>query len=882
MNRFLLYLSILLFGIVQVMNAQSLTVSLPDTNVAIGTKSLSLPLKVKNFNNIGAVSIKINYNPSIISYVGKANDAASGMMVSNDAVKGVISIGWFSQDGVNGINITDGKLLDLVFDYTKGTSMLSFNKAASEINAINGTQLGVNYIDGRVTNMAKLSLDNVKGTPGGQVIIPLRGFNLVNTGALSLKIGYNSSVVQFVGLQDDAVGFGNNVTASNGVLTLGWFSNNNVPFNMTNGVVAKLVFKYVDGATPLQFMTISGQTEINDINGLKMDVNLVNGSIDKDRQIAVPFVRGLVNGDVVFPITVKNMLVGSGSIKMNFDPAVMTFKEVKNTMAGGNATANAVNGVLTIGYYNAAPAAGEEKLFDLVFTYKGGTGSFNYLYAQSELTDVNGSPFTGYDVFNGGVSLDKLPVITPIPAQTVSEGQNLKFFVTAKDDDDETLTYTVKNLPAGATFVNQEFNWTPNYVQAGDYTVSFTVTDQVGGSASIDAAIKVTNTNRAPVFTKVMGDTVRVGESMTYTFKYEATDADTMDVLSFSLDTPPSFAKIDAKTGMLTLNPTYGNEGTYSIIAVVNDGTESVKSKMTVAVVSHVNRKPSFVTVLKDTTIAEKQSLTFTYKASDPDAKDSLRFSLVNAPKGAVIDAKSGVLTWIPDYATAGNYDMIVKVTDGLVYDSTKAKVTVSFTNRPPVITAGLSTFLTKKDTTLLVDQDRDAHTYKLMYQFKASDPDGKKLTYAILQGPAGATIDTTGYFYFRPAKTAVLGNYPTIITITDADKGVTRDSVMIRLSKYTDVKDEPGVPTVYSLDQNYPNPFNPTTKIKYSVPQESKVVLKIYNLIGQEVATLVNQVQPTGNYQYNFNAAGLPSGIYIYRLEAGNFVSVKKMTLLK
>jgi photosystem II stability/assembly factor-like uncharacterized protein len=83
-------------------------------------------------------------------------------------------------------------------------------------------------------------------------------------------------------------------------------------------------------------------------------------------------------------------------------------------------------------------------------------------------------------------------------------------------------------------------------------------------------------------------------------------------------------------------------------------------------------------------------------------------------------------------------------------------------------------------------------------------------------------------------------------------------------------------------LSQNYPNPFNPTTTIKYSIPTESFVRIKIYNLIGEEVATLVNEEKTIGNYEVEFNATSLPSGIYFYQLKAGKFVETKKMVLMK
>lgn len=97
------------------------------------------------------------------------------------------------------------------------------------------------------------------------------------------------------------------------------------------------------------------------------------------------------------------------------------------------------------------------------------------------------------------------------------------------------------------------------------------------------------------------------------------------------------------------------------------------------------------------------------------------------------------------------------------------------------------------------------------------------------------------------------------------------------------DVKDiTQTLPTAYSLDQNYPNPFNPGTIINFSIPNEGFVTLSIYNFIGQQVATLVNESKPAGTYEVDFVAEGLTSGIYFYQITSGNFSETKKMMLLK
>ncbi|RJP66070.1 MAG: T9SS C-terminal target domain-containing protein [Ignavibacteriales bacterium] len=109
----------------------------------------------------------------------------------------------------------------------------------------------------------------------------------------------------------------------------------------------------------------------------------------------------------------------------------------------------------------------------------------------------------------------------------------------------------------------------------------------------------------------------------------------------------------------------------------------------------------------------------------------------------------------------------------------------------------------------------------------------------------------------------------------------------------YTGVNENINKPLNFSLSQNFPNPFNPTTKIKYSIPVETghsaaggsslqQVLLKVYDVIGNEVAVLVNEEQPTGEYEVEFSANRLSSGVYFYQLTQGSNIIIKKMVLLR
>ncbi|AFH50712.1 5'-Nucleotidase domain protein [Ignavibacterium album JCM 16511] len=126
--------------------------------------------------------------------------------------------------------------------------------------------------------------------------------------------------------------------------------------------------------------------------------------------------------------------------------------------------------------------------------------------------------------------------------------------------------------------------------------------------------------------------------------------------------------------------------------------------------------------------------------------------------------------------------------------------------------------------------------------------------------------------------------NYDADISKQDTIEFLITDNKTIHLTKqfiliYTQPKE-------FKLEQNYPNPFNPTTRIRYSIPNVGTGLalstLKVYDILGNEVVTLVNEEKPAGYYEIEFNATELSSGVYFYRLQSGNFTQTKKMILMR
>jgi hypothetical protein len=111
---------------------------------------------------------------------------------------------------------------------------------------------------------------------------------------------------------------------------------------------------------------------------------------------------------------------------------------------------------------------------------------------------------------------------------------------------------------------------------------------------------------------------------------------------------------------------------------------------------------------------------------------------------------------------------------------------------------------------------------------------------------------------------------------------GIAVNDVELLITGPSAVETLEGIPEGFQLSQNYPNPFNPSTSIKFSIPNEEFVSLKVFNSLGEEVAELLNEIKQMGNYVVDFDASRLSSGVYFYKINAGSFVEIKKMMLIK
>ena len=321
------------------------------------------------------------------------------------------------------------------------------------------------------------------------------------------------------------------------------------------------------------------------------------------------------------------------------------------------------------------------------------------------------------------------------------------------------------------------------------------------------------------------------------------------------------------------------------------DGVPALASYDTTRLVLERNFTPEGFELVSPADSAEfasrNDSIDFAWtKSKDRDTSDTVKYKL------RIKDKNTGIETVFSDITdttknvgsrtlTKGNFDWYVEATDGKenAYSDTSG---FSIRNTPP----------TQPSFTNISDNDTVSYNSgKLVIKYSpASDTDNDNLRY-LFRITNGSDVDTSfsttadsaevDAGTFQPASKYTLEGRVTDGTDTTSFSNGNLEFFTPSVTGVERINEET-IPERYSLSQNYPNPFNPKTKIRYSVPQSSDVSLKVYDVLGREVKTLVDGKMESGEYEVDFDASSLPSGVYFYRLSTGEFVQAKKMVVNK
>ncbi len=509
-------------------------------------------------------------------------------------------------------------------------------------------------------------------------------------------------------------------------------------------------------------------------------------------------------------------------------------------------------------------------------------------YPTDSVVAVRSSSTSGGIVYAGtrfavGIPARNPEFLSVMRDTTIAQIDSVAWTYSAKSNNigGSITSYTLVNPPTGAAINSStgKMVYKPGYSTVpGIYQIVVSANDS--SMSKLDTAnVAVTKSNRAPSFTATGAaiwtiDSVveRVPQALTYI----ALDADPGDVVAYSIDTTFG-AHINATTGAMTWTPTFAQAGHSYILKVkATDGTATDSTSHSVFV-KHSRRKgdtngsgsisttdatailqsivgidPGMTTLL-DPAAAWAADVSLNSSVSALDASYILQYlvgkrGLPNLPKPIVA---SGTLSWgnLVSGEVAGTITLPLKVRNASNIYSVEFKANIG---------------------SLKVDDLKANLPKDWLIIYKATE--GKLAVAA-----AGVTPISDG-------------NIATICFKVDKDQKPEKVDVDVLMNESTNqtlsVQVAP-LPTEFALENNYPNPFNPTTTIKYQLPEDVRVSVTIYNIQGQVVRTLVNEDQKAGYYTIQWDGrseAGttVATGIYIYRINAGSFVTAKKMVMMK
>ncbi len=322
---------------------------------------------------------------------------------------------------------------------------------------------------------------------------------------------------------------------------------------------------------------------------------------------------------------------------------------------------------------------------------------------------------------------NRLPFIADISSQSVLENTVFQLAVKGQDPDTDILKYELMHGPVGMHIngVTGVLTWPVDYNQAGKHQVLVQVNDGKKGVASTGFNIQVENVNRLPV---ILSDGVTAArENRPYHYHIVLNDPD-LDGLVVKLQKAPNGMTLNTASNTVSWLPGFDDAGKHSVKLAIGDGLDEVSHSFTVSVLNE-NRPPKF-SKSKSKTLSAKEGEPSSWRLRATDADDDeLVYDLLTAPKGLSLNGQTGKLSWRPDFHQAGAHEVQVQVKD---IHGGVSHTTVSFqienTNRPPVLLSkGLGKAL------------ENEHYF---FQLRGFDPDQDKLSYDLLEGPQGMTLD--------------------------------------------------------------------------------------------------------------------------------------------
>jgi hypothetical protein len=494
-------------------------------------------------------------------------------------------------------------------------------------------------------------------------------------------------------------------------------------------------------------------------------------------------------------------------------------------------------------------------------------------------------------------AVNDAPIITAVKNDTIVEDSNGKAFkLSANDIDGDVVTYSAKSSSAdvAATVSKDTLTLTP----AANWNGTSTITAYASDGTLKDSTtftLNVTAVNDAPVITAIANDSTN--EQTEKALKLNTTDVDG-DALTYSASSDTSAVGLTVSSDTLKINPALNYTGTSVITVIVSDNVLMDTTSFTFKVIN-VNDAPVITAVANDTTSEDSDGKAVILSASDIDG-DALTYSAFSDTSGLTVTISRDTLRLKPVADYFGTSKLTAVVSDGLLKDSTAFSFTVLNVQDAPYPFDWVST----ASDTIKITQLNITDTYDLKWN-ASKEVDGEVIDYLIYAQVGQTQVemihDTTDTSYaitYQEILENVFEPFPMLPRVKvkfsiEATDGidtvkVTGDDRVVFVNRYEYLSTESeGIPTEFALHENYPNPFNPTTTLRFDLPELSDLTLTIYNMLGQRVRTFNMQSTPAGYHTITWDATNdfgeqVGAGVYLYQLQAKDFVKTRKMVLLK
>jgi len=430
--------------------------------------------------------------------------------------------------------------------------------------------------------------------------------------------------------------------------------------------------------------------------------------------------------------------------------------------------------------------------------------------------------------------------------------------------------------------INAVGNSSLTYVSSdGFFNSEFASSTGVLSVTANNGVISTSETNTPPTLNMTPNGPFEVNSGEVLQITLSGSDADTGDLVTFSFSSVPLMqgATLNSTTGAFSWVPTQNDGGIYNVIFKSTDSKDTTKISTTVTViVPNVAPTLELEPVGPSYTIDEGKTLILNLIGDDINVgdKEALVYSVLNKPDGSNLNGS--VFTWTPTNKQGSDdpyYMTFIVMDPGGLSASIIVTVKVNNINSAPVFT--------KEITQGEVVQVHTAPTPVVYsFQYEAEDADGDQLIFGFISGPEGSGGSSSGLFTWSPTVEQAGKSYVVSVLVSDGKLAATSTKTISASTNIVGVEEDRTLIKDFRLFQNYPNPFNPSTVIGFNLPSESNVVLKIYYVLGEEVSTLINRRMNAGYHTVNFDAKDLMSGIYIYKLEAGNKSAIRKMIFQK